>query len=124
MGIVSTEQFALTGMLYPISVPKASGAESLVGFIDADGSVVVEPSYALGSSFLKAKPASSISMESRDSSTAPAIRPYPVGSKVFQTSRMGCAPISGFIDHSGRWFIEPQFLITTHFSEGRASASS
>jgi hypothetical protein len=75
MGIVSTEQFALTGMLYPISVPKASGAESLVGFIDADGSVVVEPSYALGSSFLKVKPASSISIESRDSSTVPAIRP-------------------------------------------------
>ena len=55
MGIVSTEQFALTGMLYPISVPKASGAESLVGFIDADGSVVVEPSYALGSSFFEGK---------------------------------------------------------------------
>jgi len=52
---VSTEQFALTGMLYPISVPKASGAESLVGFIDAIGSVVVEPFYALGSFFFEGK---------------------------------------------------------------------
>ena len=35
-----------------------------------------------------------------------------------------CSTSGGFIDHSGEWFIAPQFLIAGSFSEGRASAST
>ena len=45
----------LHGMLYPISVPKPNSAEDLVGFISAEGQVVVRPSYAGGSYFFEGK---------------------------------------------------------------------
>jgi hypothetical protein len=124
MGIVSTEQFALTGMLYPISVPKASGAESLVGFIDASGSVVVEPFYALGSFFFEGK-ACVVDIDGKSGFLdGTGNQVIPCRFQGISDFKDGLCPIScGFIDHSGRWFIEPQFLITTHFSEGRASAS-
>lgn len=56
MGTVSIEQFAITGMLYPVPSPKAGGVESLIGFIDANGRIVVEPSYVLASFFFRVKP--------------------------------------------------------------------
>jgi hypothetical protein len=124
MGSASIERLALADMLYPIPVLKANGAESLVGFIDTNGCVVVQPSYALGSFFFEGK-ACVVDTDGKsgflDCTGRLAI---PCRFQGIVDFKDGLCPIScGFIDHSGRWFIEPQFLIVTRFSEGRASAS-
>ncbi len=42
-------------MLYPITIPRPSSPENVVGFIDTQGHVVVQPSYAVGSFFFEGK---------------------------------------------------------------------
>jgi WG containing repeat len=111
-------------MLYPFPTLKANGAESLVGFIDTHGQVVVQPSYVAGSLFFEGK-ASVVDTNGKsgflDCTGNLAI---PCRFQGISDFRDGVCSINcGFIDHSGRWFIEPQFLIASHFSEGRASAS-
>jgi hypothetical protein len=111
-------------MLYPISIPRANSAEDLIGFIDAQGHVVVQPSYAGGSYFFEGK-ASVVDLNGKsgfiDYSGALVIPWRFQGLGKFKDGL--CAINGGFIDHAGKWFIEPRFLVTGGFSEGRAFVS-
>jgi hypothetical protein len=111
-------------MIYPFPALKANRAESLVGFIDTHGHVVVQPSYVAGS-FCFEGTASVVDTDGKsgflDCTGDLAI---PCRFRGISEFRDGvCSIDCGFIDHAGRWVIEPKFLIASHFSEGMASAS-
>lgn len=108
-------------MLYPISVPKPSNAEDLIGFITAEGHVVVRPSYAGGSYFFEGK--ASVVDDNGKSGFINDVGEVviPCRFKGLGKFRNGlCSINGGFIDHAGKWLIEPRFLVASEFSEGRA----
>jgi len=112
-------------MLYPISEIAPEDTENLVGFINSDGYVVVSPRYSGGSFYFEGKASvldavgKSGFIDSLGNLTIP-----------FRFEGLGhfknglCSINGGFIDHFGGWFIEPQFLAASQFSEGRAFAST
>jgi len=86
---------------------------------------VVAPTYAAGSCFSEGK-ASVLDLRGVAgfiSDSGDLVIPH-----LFQglgTFQQGLCSISGgYIDHHGQWFIDPQFLVCSAFSEGRAFASS
>jgi hypothetical protein len=111
-------------MLYPISVPKSSGGECLAGFIDVHGQVIVRPSYKHASFFFEGK-ASVVDENGNsgflDDSGNLAIPCQFQGMSNFKNGL--CSISCGFIDHGGRWFIEPQYPIAGDFCEGKALVS-
>jgi len=104
---------------------KSRGAEGIVGYIDAYGKVVIHPTFSVGSFLFEGK-ACVIDTQGNsgfvDSSGNLAI---PCQFKGISDFKNGLCSIScGFIDHFGRWFIKPQFLVAGQFSEGKAFAST
>src|SRR5579871_6726222 len=120
-------------MLYPISIPKPNIAESLIGFIDREGRVIVRPRYAGGSYFFEGK-ASVVEGNGESGFINDEGKVViPCRFKGLGRFRNGlCSINGGFIDHAGEWLIEPRFLSQVsfqraeHFSHltGRGSASS
>src|SRR5450631_4004597 len=112
-------------MLYPISKPKPNSADSLAGFIDAEGRVVVPPSFEAASYFSEGKGAVVYADGNSgflDNLGAQVIPPLFQGLGRFHDGlcSIGSGGRVGYIDHGGNWFISPQFLIASSFSEGRA----
>ena len=111
-------------MLYPISVPKPNSVEDLIGFINEEGRVVVQPSYAGGSYFFEGK--ASVLDENGKSGFIDDVGDLviPCRFKGLGKFKHGlCSINGGFIDHSGKWLMEPRFLVADNFSEGCAFAS-
>jgi hypothetical protein len=112
-------------MLYPISVPIPNSSDDLIGYINAQGRVVVPPSYAGGSYFFEGK-ASVIAANGTsgfiDNSGNLAVPFRFSGLGIFKDGL--CSINGGYIDHEGNWFIEPRYLVTGEFSEGRAFVST
>ncbi|MBV8844761.1 MAG: WG repeat-containing protein, partial [Bryobacterales bacterium] len=111
-------------MLYPISVPKPNSAEDLIGFINAEGHVVVRPCYAGGSYFSEGK-AAVVDWNGKSGFIDDLGElVIPCRFKGLGKFRNGlCSINGGFIDHSGEWLIEPRFLVASNFSEGCAFVS-
>src|SRR5438105_11142260 len=111
-------------MLYPISVTMANSVEGVVGLIDSRGRIVVQPSYKLGSFFFEGK-ASVIDTDGKSGfidGTGNLVIPCRFqGLGEFKDGL--CSISGGYINHTGRWSIEPQFFVASHFSEGRAFVS-
>jgi hypothetical protein len=111
-------------MLYPISQPEPNSAEDLIGFIDAEGRVIVRPSYAGGSYFFEGK-ACVVDLDGKSGfinhSGALVIDCRFKGLGKFRSGV--CAINGGFLSHDGKWLIQPRFLVTGEFSEGLAFVS-
>jgi hypothetical protein len=117
-------------VLYPISVfERDDSPELLVGYIDARGTVAIPPVFQSGEHFSEGK-AAVVAKEGLSGfidSCGKVVIPYNFqGVGMF---REGICPIGsgnrvGYINQSGRWLIEPKFLIAMNFSEGRAFAST
>src|ERR1700722_19306492 len=104
-------------MLYPISIPKPNSPDDLVGFIDGRGHTVVRPRYTAGSYFFEGK--ASVVDESGKSGFIDAVgnQVIPCCFKGLGKFRNGlCSINGGFIDHAGKWVIEPRFLVASDFS--------
>lgn len=111
-------------MLYPISTPKANSAEDLIGFINAEGNVVVRPTYAAGAYFFEGKAAVVDHNGKAGFINDVGKLVIPCRFKGLGKFRNGlCSINGGFIDHTGKWLIEPRFLVASEFSEGRAFSS-
>ena len=112
-------------MLYPISVPKPNSTEDLVGFINAEGSMVVPPSYVAASYAFEGK--SSVVCEGGKSGFIDQVGNVVIPCRFKGLGRFKdglCSINGGFIQHSGDWIVEPRFLVAGDFSEGRAFAST
>lgn len=116
-------------MLYPISRFRGESPEQSVGFIDAGGVVRIEPRFASAGYFCEGK-ASVLEdgglfgfINCRGQiEIAPTFR----GITHFNEGvcMVGTERAIGYIDHCGRWLIEPRFLIGMAFSEGRTFVSN
>jgi hypothetical protein len=116
-------------MLYPISRFRGESPEQSVGFIDAGGMVRIEPRFAGAGYFCEGK--ASVLEDSGLSGFINCrgqieIAPIFRGISHFNEGvcLVGTERAIGYIDHSGRWLIEPRFLIGMAFSEGRTFVSN
>ena len=98
--------------------------EDRIGFINPEGRLVVRPTYAGGSYFFEGR--ASVVDENRKSGFVDALGKLAIP---FRFEGLGkfknglCSINGGFIDHSGKWLIEPRFLVASDFSEDRAFVS-
>ncbi len=115
-------------MLYPISKFVRDSVDLIVGYIDASGTVKVEPRFAGGGHFFEGK-ASVVDYNGKsgflDLAGTLAIPSLFLGVSEFHEGvcSIGADRGVGYIDHSGKWRIPPGFLIAMPFSEGRAFVS-
>lgn len=111
-------------MLYPISRFRENSDEFAVGFIDANGTVIITPRFAGAGYYCEGK-ASVIGLDERSGFLN--LRGELVLPMLFQGVSYFhegvCSTSGGYIDHAGRWLIEPRFLIAMEFSEGRTFVS-
>jgi hypothetical protein len=111
-------------MLYPICRFVENSADLVVGFIDANGTVKITPQFAGAGYFCEGK-ASVVGADGRSGFLNVrgelAIPMLFQGVSHFQEGV--CSINGGYIDHAGRWLIEPRFLIAMGFSEGRTFVS-
>jgi hypothetical protein len=116
-------------MLYPICRFIGESSEHSVGFIDATGVVRIEPRFGGAGHFREGK-ASVLEESGRsgfiDQRGEMKIAPKFRGINHFNEGvcRVGTETAVGYIDHGGRWLIEPRFLIGMDFSEGRTFISN
>ncbi len=110
-------------MIYP--VPMSQNADrGLVGFIDEDGRIVVQPTYLRASVSSEGKVAVVDAYGKTGFVDNAGNLALPCKFEGLSDYREGLCSVScGYIDHSGEWFIEPQFLVADNFSEGKAVAS-
>jgi hypothetical protein len=111
-------------MLYPVSAPIHGETSDLFGFINEAGDIVIPFSYAGCSHFFEGKAV--VIDGTRKSGFIDAQGKLSISPRFEGTGRYYgglCAIDGGYIDHSGNWLIEPQFLVSSEFSEGCAFAS-
>jgi hypothetical protein len=111
-------------VLYPISEPIPGSLKDLSGYINVEGNVVIRPSYSACAHFFEGIAA--VIDESGKSGFIDhrgqlAIPFHFDGLGVFRSGL--CAMNGGYIDHSGKWQIDPRFIVQSAFSEGRAFVS-
>lgn len=115
-------------MLYPISQFVRDSPDLIVGFIDASGTIKIVPRFAGAGHFCEGK-ASVVGIDGKsgflDLSAELAIPMLFRGVSHFHDGvcNIGTERGVGYIDHSGKWLIEPSFLIAMAFSEGRTFVS-
>ena len=115
-------------MLYPISKFVRDSVDLIVGYIDASGTVKVEPRFAGGGHFCEGK-ASVVHVDGRSGFlNLTGVLAIPTMFRGLSEFHDGVCAIGadrgvGYIDHSGKWLIPPRFLIAMPFSEGRAFVS-
>lgn len=111
-------------MLYPISIPKPDSPEDLIGYIDSLGQVVVPAIYKFGAYFFEGV-AGVVRADGKSGfidERGRVVIPFQfTGTNPFQEGL--CSIGGGAIDHSGKWIVEPGFLLLSEFSEGLAYAS-
>ncbi len=115
-------------MLYPISQFVRDSTDLVVGYVDANGTVKVEPRFAGGDHFCEGK-ASVVHVDGRSGFlNLTGVLAIPTMFRGLSEFHDGVCAIGadrgvGYIDHSGKWLIPPRFLIAMPFSEGRAFVS-
>ncbi|MGO4213133.1 WG repeat-containing protein [Terriglobus sp. 2YAB30_2] len=112
-------------MLYPISEPMPGRNESSFGYIDKNGKTIVPCVYRLCGPFFEGK-AAVLDAANRSGF----INTHGEVVIAFEFNGLGrfqeglCSTGGGYIDHSGKWVIDPRFLVASEFSEGVAFVSS
>jgi hypothetical protein len=111
-------------VLYPICRFVENSADSIAGFIDANGTVRIAPQFAGVGHFCEGK-ASVVGPDGRSGFLnirgEVAIPMHFQGISHFHEGV--CSLGGGYIDHAGRWVIQPRFLIAMAFSEERTFVS-
>jgi hypothetical protein len=111
-------------MLYPITEPMPDSIEDVFGYINDQGSIIVSASYAACTYFFEGK--ASVIDETRKSGFIDSKGRLVIPHRFEGLGRFHqgvCSIDGGYINHAGEWIIEPRFLVTSAFSEGRAFAS-
>ena len=117
-------------MLLPISRIREGAADDDIGYIDENGNEIVVPSYRFGTHFSEGVAAT---RTERGQTVFIALNGGVTisgnfdGVGYFREGLCSIAPKDelqvGFIDKSGNWEIDPQFMISGSFSGGLAAAS-
>lgn len=111
-------------MLYPISRVVESSTDLVVGFIDANGTVRIPPQSKGAGYFCEGK-ASVVGADGRSGflNVRGELAIPMLFHGVSHFHEGVCSINGGYIDHAGRWLIEPRFLIAMEFAEGRSFVS-
>jgi hypothetical protein len=115
-------------MLYPIAKPKPESSEDLIGYINSSGHIVVTLQYKMGRHYSEGVAAVMradgqwvfIDEQGRIS--------IPRSFEGIYSFREGLCPAyvksaTGYVDRTGKWFIQPSFSVASQFNEGLAYVS-